>query len=52
MIVLVSRTRVTSGNADVLAALDEALRQLPVGVHLATRPILAGGRETLGEVVP
>ena len=50
MTVVVSRIRITSGNADALATPDEPLRQLPVGVHLATRPILAGGRESLREV--
>ncbi len=52
MIVLVSRTRLTSGNADVPAVADEALRRLPAGIYAATRPVLAGGWESLGEVSP
>ena len=40
------------GNADALATPGEVLRQVPAGAHAAARPVLAGGRESLGEVAP
>ena len=52
MVVVVSQIRVTSGNADALAAQDEALCRLSTGVYVAARPVLVSGRESLGEVAP